>query len=59
MSEAIQARAIRQAAQQVSIAIVCAAVVMSILLPICAVLVAKTALKMQAEQMRQQISQPR
>jgi multisubunit Na+/H+ antiporter MnhG subunit len=59
MSDVAQSRAIRQAANQISLAIACAAVVISILLPICAVIVGKATLKMQAEQMRQQMSQPR
>ena len=53
MSEAMLAKAVRQAAQQVSIAVFCAAITMSILMPICAVIVARTAMKWQAEEMRQ------
>lgn len=63
MSEAILAKAVRQSAQSLSIAIFCAAITMSILLPVVSVIVFRTAMKWQAEsfaaQMQENASRPR
>lgn len=49
MSEAMLAKAVRQSAQQLSIALFCAAITASILLPIVSVVVFRAAMKWQAE----------
>lgn len=63
MSEAILAKAVRQAAQSLSIAIFCAAITASILTPVASVIVFRAAMKWQAEsfaaQMEEQANRPR
>jgi multisubunit Na+/H+ antiporter MnhG subunit len=59
MSEAMLAKAVRQAAQSLSIAIFCAAITHAIVLPVVIAIVARAAIKMQAEEMRQKFEESR
>jgi hypothetical protein len=59
MSDLATSKAIRSAAQSLSIAFFCAAITASILLPVVSVVVFRTAIKWQAESMQQQIQQRR
>lgn len=63
MSDMATSRAIRSAAQSLSIAFFCAAITLSVLLPIVSVVVFRTAMKWQAEsfaaEMQERSNRPR